>query len=42
MDTDEIPNRWKDIYTFLERTGPFAAEGFEPGDEVIQSIVEHV
>ncbi|KAJ3109306.1 hypothetical protein HDU97_007800 [Phlyctochytrium planicorne] len=26
--------RWKHIYTFLERGGPFAAEGFEPGDAV--------
>ncbi|KAI8817084.1 uncharacterized protein EV422DRAFT_543290 [Fimicolochytrium jonesii] len=26
--------RWRDIYTYLDRTGPFANEGFEPGETV--------
>jgi ubiquitin-activating enzyme E1 C len=26
-------SKWKHIYTYLERTGPFASEGFEPGAE---------
>jgi hypothetical protein len=31
---EQIPDRWGHIYPFLERTGPFASEGFQPGDEV--------
>ncbi|KAJ3208863.1 hypothetical protein HDU67_006508 [Dinochytrium kinnereticum] len=26
--------RWKNVHVFLERSGPFAAEGFMPGDDV--------
>ncbi|KAJ3290900.1 hypothetical protein HK104_006462 [Borealophlyctis nickersoniae] len=38
MQTDnDVPDwegRWRDVYTYLERSGPFAIDGFEPGDEV--------
>ncbi|KAI8828760.1 hypothetical protein BC829DRAFT_412096 [Chytridium lagenaria] len=34
VDTIDWPDRWKHIHTFLDRPGPFAAEGFAPGEEV--------
>ncbi|KAJ3417603.1 hypothetical protein HDV05_000060 [Chytridiales sp. JEL 0842] len=37
-NTTEIPNRWADIYPFLQRSGPFAGEGFQPGEEVIDFL----
>ncbi|TPX65963.1 hypothetical protein SpCBS45565_g04822 [Spizellomyces sp. 'palustris'] len=30
----DLEGRWRDIYTYLERPGPLANDGFEPGDQV--------
>ncbi|KAL2915083.1 NEDD8 activating enzyme [Polyrhizophydium stewartii] len=34
MSHHDWPDRWKDLYTYLERPGPFENDGFEPGDAV--------
>ncbi|KAI9004112.1 hypothetical protein BC832DRAFT_600242 [Gaertneriomyces semiglobifer] len=41
MNVDLNPERrWKDVYTFIDRTGPLAVEGFEPGAEVKEFLHE--
>ena len=30
--------RWKDIYKFLDREGPFVGQGFQPGADTIDFL----
>ncbi|KAJ3037671.1 hypothetical protein HDV00_001393 [Rhizophlyctis rosea] len=34
VEMKDWPGRWRDVYTYLERPGPFAQPGYEPGEDV--------